>query len=352
MKKFKAISKDFELFFTPSSAMMKKILQNIGELWNKGKIISNQKVITFLFFLLLSSLFWLLNALNEKYNATVTYPVHYTSLPKKKVLIADLPGRLSLNVNAHGYTLLKYKLTAHQDPIIFNVNAFDLKRFSGENNTTYYILTRSAVDRIGKQLSAEIKINDIMPDTLFFKFADRIVKKVPVKADLNIELQKQYMIKGNIYTNPDSITVTGPHVILDTLSQVKTKPLVITNVAFDTQRNLPLKNIDKVTFSKKRVTVNIPVEKFTEESMMVPVQKLNVPEGLDLKVFPSAVKVSFNVGLSDYALVNPDLFTPIVDYNDIEKNLDDKLRIQLKKQPSFVNAVKYHPKFVDYLIEK
>jgi len=332
--------------------MMKKILQNIGELWDKRRIISNQKAITFLFFLLLSTLFWLLNALSENYNATVTYPVHYTSLPKQKVLMADVPNRLRLNVNARGYTLLKYKLTAHRDPIIFNVNAFELKKIEGNDKTTYYILTRSAVDRIGKQLSAEIKIYDIMPDTLFFKFADRVVKKLPVKADLNIELQKQYMIKGNIYTNPDSITVTGPHIILDTIEYVKTKHQELTNVAFNTQRNLPLKNIDKVTFSKKRVTVNIPVEKFTEESIIVPLQKLNVPEDLELKVFPSAVKVSYNVGLSDYSLVNPDLFMLVVDYNDIEENLDNKLKINLTKSPPFVSAIKYHPKFVDYLIEK
>lgn len=329
-----------------------ELLERLRKAITGRKLESNQKVITFLFFVLLSSTFWLLNALNKTYTTSIPYPVHYVNFPENKILIGDIPQRLSLDVEAHGYTLLKYKLSSRKIPIIFNVKSFSLNRIPGENQNRFYILTQFAREKIARQLSSEITINDINPDTLYFNFAELVSKRIPVNAIIEVEFARQYMVQGRISTTPDSLTVTGPDVILDTLSYIDTKPLKLEKVSHSTQRNLSLQAIENLEYSDKRVVVNIPVERFTQASLLVPVNAINVPDSLGLKTFPSKVNVSYIVGLSSFNLVDENAFEIVVDYNQLQNNLNNKLRVEVIRSPVFVRSVTVHPLYVDYVIEK
>ncbi|HYX09561.1 MAG TPA: CdaR family protein [Bacteroidales bacterium] len=332
--------------------MEEEILNRVRRGFSREKLKLNKKLLTFLFFLMLSIIFWLLSALNQNYTTTISYPVHYVNFPKNKVLVGKVPNKLTLNVNAHGYTLLKYKVNFRRIPIIFNVNSFSLYKAPGNETGKFYILTRFAKEKITNQLSSDIQLLDIMPDTLFFEFSSIIDKNVPVVPNVKVSFARQYMVKGEITSDPDSITVSGPHLILDTLSKVYTRFQQLDQINATTQRNLPLKSIDNVSFSQKRVLVTIPVEKFTEASIKVPIVPINLPDTLVMKLFPSEINVSYLVGLSDYDKVQPSSFRATVDYNSIATSINNKLRVSVEMAPPFVRSVKYQPKNVDFVIEK
>ncbi len=332
--------------------MEEEILSRVRRSFNRKKLKLNKKLLTFLFFLMLSIIFWLLSALNQSYTTTITYPVHYVNFPKNKVLVGKVPSKLNLNVNAHGYTLLKYKLNVRKIPIIFNVNSFSLYKAPGNESGKFYILTRFAKEKITNQLSSDIQLLDIMPDTLFFQFSTIIGKKVPVVPNVQVNFARQYMVKGEISSDPDSITVSGPHLILDTLSRVYTRFQQLDQVNATTQRNLPLEPVDNVTYSQKRVLVTIPVEKYTEASVNVSIVPVNMPDSLVIKLFPPTVSVTYLVGLSDYDKVQSSSFKATVDYNSIATSLNNKLRVSVEVIPPFIRSVKYQPRNVDFVIEK
>ena len=207
-------------------------------------------------------------------------------------------------------------------------------------------------DKISNQLTSEIQIINVSPDTLFFEFADIISKKVAVIPDLEINFEKQFMLKGKIETKPDSIVIIGPHTILDTINYVKTKYQSLSNINQSIKRNITIENIKNVTYEQKRVLVSIPVEQFTEASLKVYIAVINLPDSLVLKTFPGYLTISYLVGLSDYEKVKPYLFKAVVDYNSIGNNMSNKLKVAIVKFPDYIASLKFYPKNVEYIIEK
>ena len=123
-------------------------------------------------FLVISAAIWMLNALSKNYTSNIEYPLIYTDFPENRVLVGEMPGHLDLQINAHGYALLRYKMFRKPVPISFKISAFNRSQRSGSSEE--YILTRYLRDQISAQLPAELQLLEIKPDTLHFQFANKI----------------------------------------------------------------------------------------------------------------------------------------------------------------------------------
>jgi predicted nucleotidyltransferase len=334
---------------TPGNRVLADLL-GITRRPRRKKITLNRRVLTFFFFLLLSVLFWFLTAMNREYTTSISYPVRYIRFPEKKVLVNDIPDRLELTVNAGGYTLLRNKLKSRIDPIIFDVNSFSLNTVLGDPSTLY-ILTSYAKDRIAKQLS-EIEILNISPDSLFFQFADKASKKVPVEPDLDISFEKQYMQVGPYLVEPDSVTISGPEMIIDTIKAVATKEVIMSDANRSFDMELEMQPLHKVEFDPFEVWIQVPIEKFTEASLKVRIEVINMPESLLLRPFPPAITVSCQIGLSAYETLNEHLFRAVIDYAEVGNMLGNKLQVRIIKMPVYIQAVNFTPKSVEYIVER
>ncbi len=93
----------------------------------------------------------------------------------------------------------------------------------GQDSSRAYILTRYLKDQISGQLPAELQLLEIKPDTLHFQFARRASRMVPVRPDLVFALDGQFTTRDGILLEPDSVRVTGPDAILDTLGYISTE---------------------------------------------------------------------------------------------------------------------------------
>ena len=302
--------------------------------------------------MLLSIVFWFLTALNKDYNTVFSYPVKYVRFPKGKVLTNDVPERLDLNVESRGFTLLRFKLKSRLVPIIFDVNSFSLNTISNTEPLTVYILTEYAIEKIQEQLSSEIRVVSISPDSLIFQFTDMYTRKVDVVANLKLEFEKQYMQVADMLVTPDSVTVSGPGLLIDTIRSVGTVSKIITGVRKNIETDLDLKPIHRIEFSNEKVNVMVPVEKFTEAGLNIPIEVLNFPDTLFLRMFPSNVDITYRVGLSDYGNVNQHMFQAVVDYADKESNLGNRLHVKIIKAPEYVVITDYRPKNIEYIIER
>ena len=215
----------------------------------------------------------------------------------------------------------------------------------------FFSLTSLLSQDIEDQISSELEIVSIRPDTLFFEFADRIFKKVPVVSDLSAVPAAQYMIRGKIQFSPDSIIVSGADPIIDTIDRVYTKTSELVDLSDDYQDEIQLKRISNVKFSEDEVKVNINIEKFTEASQIIPLNVINVPDTLVVRTFPKDITVTYHVALSDYEKVVPQLFEVVVDYNE-SSNPENKLSISILNSPEYIRSLRFSPKKVEYIIEK
>jgi len=216
----------------------------------------------------------------------------------------------------------------------------------------YYLLTRKFRDKITTQFGEDLQVISIYPDSLFFVLDDIVSKSVPIRPLLHLSFKKQFQQKGKERVLPRSVMVFGPKIIIDTIKWINTSIIKKSSVNDTIREEADIEPIRTLQYSFEKVNVVIPVEKFTEVNLSVPIEVINLPNKLILKTFPGYVTVSGMVAVSDYSKITPDLFRVMVDYQKIGQSRDDKLQVNMMKMPDYMVNIKFTPKNVEYIIEK
>lgn len=148
--------------------MKNKDETQLGSLSGKGLTRINRNFLIFLFFLLLSFIFWYLNSLSKELDSTISYPVSYTNIPTGKTLTGNLPDRIDLVLKGHGYSMLKLKITAKGHPVTIDLSEVSFYQNQSNLSGDYYIITAPLINSFNTQIMSECKIMSVKPDTLFF----------------------------------------------------------------------------------------------------------------------------------------------------------------------------------------
>lgn len=329
----------------PGSIWFKKIAEKV-----RNSI--DRDVLTFSFFLFLAFVFWYLNSLQKDVEYNIKYPVRYVNLPQGRVLEEDLPSKLDLYLKGPGYAIVKLKLSGNRSPVVLDISSINYRRVPGSRTLNYYIITSGLIPKLKNQLRAECEISSIKPDTLYFKFDRLVSKQVKIVADVEVTTERQYLVKGNIVVDPDTVTIRGPKRILDTIETVKTKYKKLKGISETVSRSIALAPSPDFTFSMKKTTVTIPVEQFTEAEVNVPVTIQNSPDSIDLRIFPDVVTVKFLVAVSDYKKIDKIPFQVVLDVSKYDLTTARKLSVGILNTPAFLSSVRVTPSEVDFLIEK
>ncbi len=329
----------------------------LGSIWTKGSFRrkrngNDRDIVIFGFFLLLSFIFWYLNSLEKEVEYTIRYPVRYVNLPEDRVLADDLPSRLELYLKGPGYSILKLRMSGNRSPVILDVSSINYRKVPNSKALNYYVVTSGLIPKLRNQLRVECDITTVKPDTLFFAFDRIIARHVPVKPDVEVNTERQYMVKGALVLEPDSVEINGPKRIIDTLSAVMTKAVRMKGVTESVSKSISLVVPDKCSLSEKKVLVSIPVEQFTEAEVKVPVKLINCPDSIYLRIFPDVVTVRALVAVGDYKKFEQLPFEVILDAARADLNSDEKLPLTFRNVPPFVSSMRVSPSKVDFLIEK
>lgn len=306
----------------------------------------------FLIFLIISAIFWFLNELEDSYVTRINYPVQYNRFPEDKVAVGELPSSLELEVRGQGFKLLEYKLLRNLTPLVLQVSSYNLNPQSHPKSLVYYLPTGNIQPRIAQQLGSNMEIVEIVPDTLFFEFTERVSKKLPVEANIKYSFGKQMMLKGSVSIEPDTVQASGPQSVLDTVKSIKTEHREFADLTSTIESRLNLKKVhEQVEYSTQKVKLQIPVEQYTEGSLKKAITVRNSPDSVVVRTFPGAVNITYLVGLSNYEKVIPELFKIYVDYEDIQSN-GEQLKVVVDQVPDYLRSYSYKPQRVDYIIER
>ena len=134
----------------------------------KGVRSFNKDLLVFAFFLLLSFIFWYLNSLRKEFEVELRYPVKYINTPPDRTITSDIPGKLTLNLNGPGYSIIKLKISGKRAPLIIDFSKVTWKRVPERKAPDYFIVSNGLITNFSRQLRSEFQIVTIKPDTLFF----------------------------------------------------------------------------------------------------------------------------------------------------------------------------------------
>lgn len=327
--------------------MNRKLTEILGY-FNPENLKNDRRIIVFAVCLLIATMLWFLNALGKDYTTTLTYSVKYVNPPKNLFLANSPPSKLELNVQAHGFTLLRHKLAFSFSPILLDLTT--ISQNMNQNSKEIQVPAEVLIRRIETQISKEISVNEVSPSALSLVFDSLETRIIPVIPKVSAGFKPQFYLKGNIVAKPDSIKISGPAGILDTLAFLNTENRAFPGLDASTERILNVIHPQNTSISPEKVTVQIPVEKFTEKELILPVNVMNMPDDVKLKLFPPQVSVSFLVGLSEYENVTATIFTASVDYSQVLAG-DATLLVTLETQHPFIQLMKVSPNSLEYLIE-
>ena len=313
----------------------------------------NKQWFVFAISFLVALLFWVLISLTKYYNGNIEAEISYLNLPPVRGLSANLPHKLQIDLNTKGFDLLLYssglrslKINVDANEYLSGLSVADRKK--GILTSEYLKLSLSG------QLSPETKISKISPENIFLNLSNRSLKKVPVKLNYSISFDKQYGLSDSIRLRPDSVLISGPENVINNLDEMETVFKKFVNVHENIHANLSLmlKKKEGLIVSDKSIDVDIPVEKYTEGSLEIPIELINVKKGMNVKTMPAKVNVTFRVSLKNYKKLDEDMFSAVADFSEVGQHPSSHLEVNLIKYPSFLKTVKMNPKKVDYMIRK
>jgi hypothetical protein len=326
--------------------MEKRLTQIINMVRNFLFSSANREFLTFFFFLVLSTIFWLMTALNETYEREIGVPAYLVNIPKNVVVTSDMEDTVRITVRDKGFALLAYTYGEGIRPINVNFQSA-ITRQSGYG----VVSSQELMKMINQRFSGSSKIVQVKPDRLDFHYNYGLSRQVSVKMSGHVVPGKSFYLARTRFW-PEKVTVYGSKQALDSLRFVKTVPINITNFNDTVLRTVALETIKGVKIVPNTVRIGLYPDILTEENIEVPITAINMPEGKVLRTFPQRVTVNFIVGASMFRSISPEQFAVVVDYNEIIDHPSDKCSIHLRETPQGVRNARLKMTQVDYLIEE
>lgn len=333
---------------------MDRLLRVLNLFRNFLSKILNKQFLIFLFFLLLSSIFWLLMTLNETYEKDLTIDVRLAGVPRNVVITEDPDSSVTFTVRDKGYIIALYLSEANLRPIFFDFNSVS----DGKGRGT--ILPADIQRQIYNQLFKGTKVTQVKTDGIHFQYNLGLRKRVPVKLYGNVAPGKNYYMSG-VKFSPDSVTIYSTKKKLDSIQCIYTEQAKIGSFTDTKEATLPLRQIKGVKCIPSQVKAQFFADILTEETVMVPIQCINLPSDKVVRTFPAAVGVQFVVGANklkqmpktpDKKSFLPTGFKVVVDYNEIAQGIKDRCHPKLVASPNGVRDAHLVVSQVDYLIEQ
>lgn len=309
---------------------------------------NRSEVLTFLLFVLLSSIFWIVQTAREENISEYNVEFRIEDQPQDMVFTTHVPSHLRVAVEDNNMNLLNY---AYDDRL--RTLTVDFERYADATGN-FRISAAELQSLLRTELNSSTRITAISPSLIDARFALTEGRKFPVHVHGHFIPANNYRLRSS-KVEPDSVIINAPTAVLDTMQAVYTIQTKHTELR-DTLRevlslNLPL----GVKATPAEVRLTVPVTQYVErvfENLRIRV--INEPRGHHLTLFPRSARLTCLVDFSSYSRLSDDDFELTVDYTQITSSTQDRLPIAVRyKGPEQeVTNIGFTPQQVEFIIER
>ena len=300
---------------------------------------------TFLFFLGCTVVIWIFVQFSKDYNEVINIPVEYVNLPPDKIVTQDNPKSVKLRIEDNGFKIAWKTLFP---PTL----AIDVSKAVPANGKLMYVIDENRKD-IVTQLHINFDHSKFVKEAILIQYQQKEEKLVPLISQIEVEYAAGYSASEGVKLNMDSVRVSGPREILDTLTQLKTRKLSLKKVKNDLSGKVEIdtSGFNNLTLYTNTIAYAADVEKFTEGNVVVPIELENVPRGLNVVIFPKETTLFFQVNLKNFNKVTASDFRVVADFSEVQDN-QDFLIPKLLQKPEFTANVRLNEKKIQFIIKK
>ncbi|GHT16076.1 hypothetical protein AGMMS4956_17560 [Bacteroidia bacterium] len=290
---------------------------------------------------------WLINKLSYTYQTRLNIPVQLVNSNVHEFITEGSKSLVHCYVRARGYDLMLYKMYTHQGLQVDVAQHTTIDLTQNERG----FMARSLQTRLVQNLGSTFELVDIQQDTIKFRANILATKKVPIRSRLRTVCAPQYIMQQGVQLLPDSVIISGVQADLDNIEYIATKNTLMNKVNKSSRGKVALiapKN--EVILSLAQVGYKIDVVRITEVQKKMTVQCKNLPQNVEIQMFPSANKVLLCVDMEYYKELEDNEIQLFVDYNDVAGNLSGQLAVQLDTLPHYILSANVERPFVRFVL--
>lgn len=290
------------------ASLLKNASRYLSRLWNR-------QLLVFLFFLILSSAFWLFTAGKEQREADFDIALRLTEVPDNVVITTQPPKNVTLRLHDEAFTLMRYKYMPKR-PHSIDIKWSDIVSEDGHIR----LQMADVLKPIISSLSSTTTVVSRRPDAyeIFFNYGQ--CKVVPTRLYGSINASDDYNIVSS-EVSPATVKVYASKAVLDTLKCVYTETVRVNDLKGKKTIGIKFRQEPGIKIVPSTGTLTIDADRYAEKTVQVNVRSINLPAHTTLRTFPSKVDVTFQVATSQYQDITEEAFDIVIDYNKLPKAL-------------------------------
>lgn len=311
------------------------------------KRINRQEVLTYLVFVLIAAFFWVIQTASQENEAEYTIDFKVENQPSNIVFTTQIPEQFRVKIKDKNINLINYSYNNQLDSLAVDFNNY------ADANGNFRLSSAELQALLINELFSTTQITSVTPALIDARFAVAQGKVVPVVFSADISTAANYRSLAPQIT-PDSVLIHAPSAILDTITMIKTKYFEQHSCKDTLNLTMPLQLAVGVKSTPSRIKVMVPISRYVEKILNgLDINVTDVPNGLNLSVFPNKAAVSCLVDFYHYSEINAEDFFISVSYKSIKNAKQKTIPVDIISyaKPGLVDNIKLHTKEVEYIIE-
>lgn len=308
------------------------------------QLFRSKKLNVFVLFFIISLTILILSKLSQNYQGTLVFKVKPTNVKETQVILNDSSNQLNVTLDTYGFKWLRYAISK---PVV----EVDLESDVILKDSILIWTEKKGFSNISKQFGKDIKVININPDSLVFRYDVNQVKKVPVKADLDVSFFQGFNTLDSVKVKPDSIKLIGPASLLKKINFIKTKHKTFSDLKANVDKPIQLvvdSISDEVKVESNMVQFHLEVSKFTEGVVTLPVTIVNVPEGIKINYFPKQITVKYATAINNFNSISNEDFKVECDYANSKNK--SYLIPKIVAKPKNVKNIRLQEQQIEFII--
>jgi len=273
---------------------------------------SNKKLIQFFVFLALSFLIWSIQLLSEPSMRLVEFSYQVTGVPQGMYWSKENQETIEVQVLSNGFSWLKLLL----DRPTLSVDLSDAVADQG----VFFLEEQALIAQLNAKATRNITFDStLLGAGIKVKLYRQRSKKIPVQLSA-VGKRMAHYAPSRPKISPDSVWVSGPAAVVDTMSYVHTLPIDLAQQQEDVAEvlGLDLSQVVGISVEPEQVLFTAHWVKYAEHKIEVPVVVLGLPQGWVAKTFPHKVEVLFRAPIEQLKSPSVTDFKIYVHYSQLQ----------------------------------
>ena len=295
-------------------------------------------------FSLLTALFlWFYVVTDNQFDHTVDIPLRVVNMPKGWILVHPIPSKVKVLFRGSGKSLLSLtyrdkfiELNLHQSP-----------------RTRQLPITVNMIKGIPPG-NAIIPVRIIEPESVTVRLDKFVVKKVPIHPEIKLVTLDGYTQVGDFVLRPDSVIVSGPRFLVNTISEVFTEKKEYKNVLKEIQAKIALvpPKVPTIHYSLNSVQFKVDVQRIGERIFKdIPIEVTHVPPNLKVSVLPSTLSIKLQGGVKLLAKLKKENIVATIDFRSRYRYAGKKIPAMISL-PEGIDFSDVKPQFFELVVER